>query len=228
MSVARAGSEVEAPVEQTQPPPEPSAAATRAPGHASRAVLREIVETIALFLVVFTISQAIVGNFIIEQTSAVPNFLPGDRILIDKVFYRFAGLRRGDMIVLHCPDGSSQDCFKRVIGLPGDKLEIRQNQVFINGAQINEPYINPEGSDTETSVDPRYRSVTLSPTQYYVMGDNRSASGDSRRRGPIEADTVVGRAWIRYWKVEAAGAAGRVAPMLITGWNYTRPPSANP
>lgn len=203
-------------------------AVTRPAGHGGRVVLREIVETIVLFLVVFTISQAVIGNFIIEQTSAVPNFRPGDRILIDKAIYRSSGLKRGDMIVLHCPDGSSQDCFKRVIGLPGEKLEIRQNRVFINGTALAEPYINPAGPDTEGSVDPRYRSVTLSATQYYVMGDNRSSSGDSRRRGPIEADTVVGRAWLRYWKIDADGGQGKAAPMLISGWAYADPVSANP
>jgi len=195
-------------------------AVTRPAGHTGRTVLREIVETIALFLVVFTLSQAVIGNFIIEQTSAVPNFRPGDRILIDKAFYHASGLRRGDMIVLHCPDGSSQDCFKRVIGLPGEKFEIKQNRVFINGVALTEPYINPDGSDTEGRADPRYKSVTLSNTQYFVMGDNRSSSGDSRSRGPIEADTVVGRAWLRYWKVDQNSGAGHAEPNLIAGWTY--------
>lgn len=203
-------------------------AVTRPAGHAGRTILREIVETIVLFLVVFTLSQAVIGNFIIEQTSAVPNFRPGDRILIDKAFFRASGLRRGDMIVLHCPDGSSQDCFKRVIGLPGEKLEIKQNRVFINGLALTEPYINPDGSDTEGRADPRYRSVQLSNSQYYVMGDNRSSSGDSRSRGPIEADTVVGRAWLRYWKVEQTGGQGRAEPALIAGWTYSELPSSNP
>ena len=201
---------------------------TRPAGHTGRVLLREIVETIALFLVVFTLSQAIIGNFIIEQTSAVPNFRPGDRILIDKVLYHATGLKRGDMIVLHCPDGSNQDCFKRVIALPGEKIEFRQNHVYIDGRQLNEPYINPDGSDTESSVDPRFRSVTLSATQYFVMGDNRSASGDSRRRGPVEGDTIVGRAWLRYWKVDVNNGPGRVAPTLITGWDYSAAPAANP
>ncbi len=203
-------------------------AVTRPAGHAGRTILREIAETIVLFLVVFTLSQAVIGNFIIEQTSAVPNFRPGDRILIDKAFFRASGLRRGDMIVLHCPDGSSQDCFKRVIGLPGEKLEIKQNRVFINGLALTEPYINPDGSDTEGRADPRYRSVQLSNSQYYVMGDNRSSSGDSRSRGPIEADTVVGRAWLRYWKVEQTGGQGRAEPALIAGWTYSELPSSNP
>ena len=203
-------------------------AVTRPAGHTSRTILREIVETIVLFLVVFTLSQAIIGNFIIEQTSAVPNFRPGDRILIDKAFFHASGLHRGDMIVLHCPDGSSQDCFKRVIGLPGEKLEIKQNRVFINGIALTEPYINPDGSDTEGRADPRYRSITLSNSQYYVMGDNRSSSGDSRSRGPIEADTVVGRAWLRYWKVEQNSGSGRAEPMLIAGWNYSELSTSNP
>jgi signal peptidase I len=212
----------------TPPAPPTTGAVTRPAGHTGRTVLREIVETIVLFLVVFTFSQAVIGNFIIEQTSAVPNFRPGDRILIDKALFHASGLRRGDMIVLHCPDGSSQDCFKRVIGLPGERLEIKQNRVFINGIALTEPYINPDGSDTEGRADPRYRAVTLSSTQYYVMGDNRSSSGDSRSRGPIEADTVVGRAWLRYWRVEPNGGQGRAEPALIAGWTYAEPSGSNP
>ena len=132
------------------------------------------------------------------------------------------------MIVLHCPDGSSQDCYKRVIGMPGEKLEIKQNQVFINGVALSEPYINPDGADTEGRTDPRYRSVTLSATQYFVMGDNRSSSGDSRSRGPIEADTIVGRAWLRYWRVDVNNGPGHAEPALITGWVYSNPRAPNP
>src|SRR6266508_6920522 len=90
-----------------------------APQPRGKAILRDIAETIALFVVVFTLSQVLLGNFMIEQRSAYPHFIPGDRILVDKVFYHLGGLQRGDMIVGRWPNDST-DVFKRVIGLPGE------------------------------------------------------------------------------------------------------------
>jgi signal peptidase I len=159
-------------------------------------ILRDIAETIALFLVVFTLSQVMLGNFMIEQVSAVPNFMPGERILVDKVIYKATGLRRGDMIVGKWA-GDPTDVFKRLIGLPGETVEIRDSQVLINGQAIQEPYLLADGAREGTgSYDLAW---TLGPGEYFVMGDNRMQSGDSRRRGPMQGQDIVGRAWLRYW-----------------------------
>lgn len=159
-------------------------------------ILRDIAETIALFLVVFTLSQVFLGNFMIEQVSAVPNFMPGERILVDKVIYRVTGLHRGDMIVGKWPHDPT-DVFKRVIGLPGERVEIRDNRVLINGRPIEEPYLlAPDAVIGTRSFE--YAWV-LGPDEYFVMGDNRMHSGDSRSRGPMKAEDIVGRAWLRYW-----------------------------
>ncbi len=161
-----------------------------------KSILRDVVETIALFLVVFTLSQLLLGNFMIEQRSAYPHFVPGDRILVDKVFYRLGGLQRGDMIVGRWVTDPT-DVFKRIIGLPGDKVQIIDSKVYINGKLLPEPYLEP-GVYTSLQI-PGKSSWQLGADEYFVMGDNRTESGDSRGHGPMKAADIVGRAWLRYW-----------------------------
>ena len=173
---------------------EPEKAAPQPKGNG---VLRDIVETIALFVVVFTLSQVLLGNFMIEQRSAYPHYVYGDRILVDKVFYRIGGLQRGDMMVGRWPNDPT-DVFKRVIGLPGETVQIEDNKVLINGKVLNEAYLEP-GVYTESM---GRTSWTLGADQYFLMGDNRMESGDSRQYGPMSAKDIVGRAWLRYWPLD--------------------------
>ncbi len=158
--------------------------------------MRDIVETIALFIVVFTLSQVLLGNFMIEQRSAYPHFIPGDRILVDKVLYHLTGLQRGDMIVGRWQDDPT-DVFKRVIGLPGETVQIENNRVVIDGKVLPEPYLEP-GVYTQPDGVGKW---VLGPNEYFVMGDNRLDSGDSRQHGPMMASDIVGRAWLRYWPI---------------------------
>jgi signal peptidase I len=167
-----------------------------APQSRGKAILRDIVETVALFLVVFTLSQLLLGNFMIEQRSAWPHYVPGDRILVDKVFYRLGGLQRGDMIVGKWQSDST-DVFKRIIGLPGEKVEIINNKISINGTLFTETYLEP-GVFTSLQI-PGKNTWQLAPDEYFVMGDNRVESGDSRFRGPMLSKDIVGHAWVRYW-----------------------------
>lgn len=175
----------------------------------AKAILKEIVDTLILFVIVFVISQTLMGNFIIEQQSAVPNYLPGERILVDKVIYRATGLHRGDMIVTHSPRDPKTDIFKRIIGLPGEKVEISNNTVMVNGVKINEPYLAP---GAQTSRAGGTQVWQLKEDEYFVMGDNRSNSEDSRAWGALPKDNIVGRAWIRYWPLNKLS--------LITGASY--------
>ena len=183
-------------VETNVTPSAPAETDQSAPQSKGKAILRDIAETIALFLVVFTLSQVMLGNFMIEQRSAYPHFIPGDRILVDKVFYRLSSLQRGDMIVGKWQSDPT-DVFKRVIGLPGETVEIADNKVLIDGKPLPEPYLEP---GVYTAIQGRH-SWQLGPNEYFVMGDNRMESGDSRSRGPMLADDIVGRAWLRYWPI---------------------------
>jgi signal peptidase I len=163
----------------------------------AKAILRDITETVALFLVVFTLSQVFLGNFMIEQRSAYPHFVPGDRILVDKLLFKLNSLQRGDMIVGKW-QSDSIDVFKRVIGLPGETIKISNNKVFANGVQLNEKYLEP-GVVTNGY---GWTERTLGPDEYFVMGDNRMDSGDSRQHGPMQISGIVGRAWLQYWPLQ--------------------------
>ena len=119
-------------------------------------------------------------------------FLDGDYVLVDELTYRFKDPERGDIIVFRFPRDPSRDFIKRVVGLPGEQVEIRAGVVYIDGKKLNEPYIleNPTYS-RESSLVP--------PGNYFVLGDNRANSLDSRVFGPVQRRFIVGRAWIRGW-----------------------------
>lgn len=121
----------------------------------------------------------------------IPNFFDGELLLTEKVTYRLYKPERGDVIVFKAPVGQDVDFIKRIIGLPGDHFEIKGGAIFINGEELEEPYIN---SETSGNIE-----LTLKKDQYFMLGDNREASSDSRRFGSIEKKAIVGKAWLVYW-----------------------------
>jgi len=153
-------------------------------------LLREIVETALLTAIIFLVVNAVIGRFRIESVSMQPNLYEGEYVIVDKISYTLSTPQRGDIIVFE--KTGQPDLIKRVIGLPGDTVEVRNQQVFVNGVALKEPYIaNP----------PNYAfgPVQVEPGRYFVLGDNRSNSSDSHVWGTIPGDTIVGRAWIIYW-----------------------------
>ncbi len=165
-----------------------------------KSFLRDLIETVILIVITITISQAVLANYVIEQRSAEPNFYQGQRVFVDKLIYRFNGLSRGDVVVVH-PQNTGEDLFKRVIGLPGDEIDIQTNQVLINGTPISEPYLAP-GADTMRGIRIGILPRKLATDEYFLMGDNRSFSQDSRFFGPFHRDKLVGRVWLRYWPLD--------------------------
>lgn len=155
-------------------------------------LVREVVETLALAGVMLVVLLALVRNYKIEGTSMAPTLAPAEYILVDKVSYRvFGDPQRGDVVVFR--DWSDdQDYIKRIIGLPGEAVDVRDGRVFIDGAPLDEPYLlgAPTGGGGPT---------VLGPDAYYVLGDNRGNSSDSRVHGPLPRDHIVGRAWLTYW-----------------------------
>ncbi len=154
--------------------------------------LRELIETLILTLIIFLLIRSVIQNFRIDGVSMEPNFHDGQFLIINKLAYKLGRPSRGDVIVFRYPKNPNRDFIKRVIGLPGDTVEVRQGQVFINGAALQEPY--PLLHDA-LSVEP----VTVGPGQLYVMGDNRGNSSDSRVWGLLPMDLVIGKAWVSYW-----------------------------
>jgi signal peptidase I len=165
-------------------------------------LLRELVETIVLSLVIFLLIRQVVQNYRIESHSMQPNFQEGQFILVNKLAYKLGTPTRGEVIVFHNPQNPDEDYIKRLIGLPGDTLEIHDQQVFINNKPLPQPYqINafPPGYT--------YGPMTVPPSHLFVMGDNRPNSRDSRfpEVGPIPEELVVGKAWLRVWPFSVFG-----------------------
>jgi signal peptidase I len=153
-------------------------------------LLREVVETALLTAIIFLVVNAVIGRFRIESVSMQPNLWEGEYVIVDKVSYSLSSPQRGDIIVFE--NVGQPDLIKRVIGLPGDTVEVRPGQVLVNGTPLTEPYIaNP----------PNYAfgPVQVEAGRYFVLGDNRINSSDSHVWGTVPRETIVGRAWIIYW-----------------------------
>lgn len=156
--------------------------------------LRETVETIVLALVIFLLLQQVVRNFRIQGDSMWPTLETGQFVLVERVTYRFSEPKRGDIVVFEYPRAPQEDFVKRIIGLPGETVEIQNGSVYINGALLTEPYLHGQRTLNYHPIH-----VTLGPDEYFVMGDNRAASSDSRTWGALPRRNIIGRAWLSYW-----------------------------
>ncbi len=169
--------------------------------------LLEGLETVVLTLIIFLLIQTFVAQpYEVEQQSMETTLEPGQYVLVDKLTPRFSDYKRGDIIVFHAPASAdptgTQNFIKRVIGVGGETVEIHDGHVFVNGTQINEPYLD-EG--VLTTAPTGAGKWTLQKDQLFVLGDNRENSRDSRSFGPISTSSVLGRAWLRYWPVPSFG-----------------------
>ena len=179
------------------PWPETGAAEAHA-GASSRRWMREALETVFLALLIFLGIRVFVLQFKIEGTSMSPTMADGEYILVNRLSYRLFGEpRRGDIIVFESWT-PGKDYIKRVIGLPGQRVEVHDMEVFIDGERIDEAYLPA----TTTSGD---SSVILGPEEYFVMGDNRDNSQDSRALGALQGSKIIGKAWLIYWPVRSMG-----------------------
>ena len=176
----------------TTPSPEEGTSPGRQVLHALREVLETMVPAVILALLI---------NLFLAQATRVfgqsmePTLHTDQRLVVEKIsynhFWHIRGPQRGDVVVLRLGN-ESELLIKRVVGLPGDQVEIRSGRVFINGGPLAEPYLTqPTNGD--------YGPVDVPPLSLFVLGDNRSFSNDSRSFGPISLDNVVGRAWFSYW-----------------------------
>ena len=162
--------------------------------------IRELVETVAVALVLaFLIRTFIVQTFYIPSGSMEPTLLVGDRIMAYKIFYGLNHVQRGDIIVFKFPLNPKKDFIKRVIGLPGDTVEIIDKKVYINGKKLVEPYaVHRDNWDIGFPRD-EYGPVKVPPNSLFVLGDNRDSSEDSSYWGYVPEKNIVGRAFLIYW-----------------------------
>ena len=206
------------------------------PRHRARAFigrgLRELAETVILALLIFLLVRAAVQNFQVEGSSMEPTLQSGSYVLVNKAIYfeinletlskfipfidpgddptryLFRAPKRGDVIVFadpKLPEGlPERDFIKRIIGEPGDTVEVKQGKVFINGQPLDEPYILEPPRYT-------YGPETVPPGHYFVLGDNRNNSSDSRVWGMLPKEKIIGMAWLVYWPWDAFGLVNNTA-----------------
>ena len=184
--------------------------------------LRELVEAALIGILVFVAIQVAVANFRVEGSSMRPTLLPGHYLMVNKLVYyqldteRLGKIvpfwqpeepqlvhtvrppRRGDVVVFNYPLEPDRQFVKRIIGEPGDLVAIDSGQVTINGEILDEPYLDILGRT-------RMHDVQLTDDEYFVLGDNRNGSRDSRHWGPLPADHIIGKVWAIYWPRSAWG-----------------------
>jgi len=154
--------------------------------------LREIIETLVLTAVIFLGVRVLVQNYKVEGYSMEPTLDDGQYLLINKVGMHFHHMDRGDIIVFQYPLDPSKSFVKRVVALPGDTVEIRDQQTIVDGKVVKEPYLrSPENGF--------YQRTVVPPGEFFVLGDNRNNSSDSRAWGMLPQKDVIGMAWVSYW-----------------------------
>ena len=183
--------------------------------------LKDLLETIALALLIFLALQASVRNYRVELSSMESTLFPKDRLVVNKLVYfhldtemvdrlvpfvdiwkdnetlfPFHPPRHADIIVFRFPNDPSRDFVKRVIGLPGETVSMKGGEVFIDGDRLDEPYLIERDNDN-------LAPTLVPPNSYFVLGDNRRASNDSRDWGFVPSKNIVGRAWVSYWPLDA-------------------------
>jgi signal peptidase I len=136
----------------------------------------------------------------VEGTSMLPRLEDSDRLFINKFVYRISAIERGDVVVFHYPRDPEKSYIKRVIALPGDRLRIDRGVLWINGKRQLEPYVPEEFRDTRSMAE-----MVIPPDSYFMMGDHRSISSDSREFGPVERPLIYGKAVFVYWPTRDAG-----------------------
>jgi signal peptidase I len=157
-------------------------------------LLREVLETIALTILMFLVFRFAFQNYRVDGHSMLPTLQDQQYILVNRAAYLLQPPQRGDIIVFAYPRDPTQDYIKRIIGIPGDHVQVNNDgAVFVNDVQLDEPFID----DATNPYDPT--DIKLGPNQYFVLGDNRGDSSDSRAWGPVPRQNIIGKAWVVYW-----------------------------
>lgn len=179
------------------PAPLPDAVSPRSLWRAAVELFHDLVMAVIFcaFLVAF-VAQA----FRVQGTSMQPLLQDGERIVVNKLAYRLGHIERGDVVVFHYPRDPEVSFIKRIVGLPGDLVEIRRGVVYVNGQALDEPYLAAALRDDD-SHPPR----EVEQGYYYVLGDHRTSSNDSRNWGFVPERYVYGKAFLRFWPLARAG-----------------------
>ena len=199
-------------------------------------IIRELFEAVVLALLVFFVIQISIQNFRVEGLSMRPTLEEKQYLMVNKLSYLRVDLQRlsrlipfwsvenkdekyvpfahsperGDIIVFREPVREDRDFVKRVIGLPGERIEIHSGSVFIDGAELDEPYLADTNLSGEMKCIPRSTNCRLGSEQYFVLGDNRPNSNDSRAWGAVPEENIIGKVWFVYWPLCEAPLIGDI------------------
>ena len=171
----------------------------------------DFIETIVIALAIFVV----VYRFLFQPhqvrgNSMFDNFHDGEYLLTDKIDYRFHQPSRGDVVVFKAPKHEEYDYIKRIVGLPGDQVSIKGGQVLINNEKLDESgYLDPRTITRAGMYAEEGLIITVPIGSYFVMGDNRNNSSDSRDWGPVPIENIVGKAWVRYWPINQLGVVNK-------------------
>jgi signal peptidase I len=159
--------------------------------------LRDLVISLAIsaFIIVFLYQPVKV-----EGTSMMPSLDDQERIFVNKLVYRIEPIERGDVVVFHYPRDPSKSFVKRVIGVAGDHIRIDSGQVYVDGKPLVEDYVSPDYADQRSMAE-----IVVPPHCYFVLGDHRNMSNDSRDFGPVPAKDIYGKAVFGYWPMDKLG-----------------------
>jgi signal peptidase I len=163
-----------------------------------KTTFREIIITIAMVAFIFIIFQTVIQSSIVDGSSMLPSLQDGQRLIVVKAAYMFNDPQRGDIVIVHPPVAPQNQWVKRIIGLPGDTIRVKNQIVYVNNIPLSEPYIKAA---------PEY---TLSPykvpvNNYFVMGDNRNNSTDSHYGWTVSRENIIGEVWLRIWPLNQWG-----------------------
>lgn len=166
-----------------------------------KTILRDVLITLAIALAIFLILRVTVQSYKVIETCMEPNYVEGEWLLASKATYWFHEPERGDVIILDPPFDTDEVYIKRLIGLPGDTVEVKDGTVYIDGIALEEPYIKEAPSYT-------FPLTALGEDEYFVLGDNRNNANDSHSGWTISRDDIIGKAWFSYWPPREWGGGG--------------------
>jgi signal peptidase I len=167
----------------------------------------DILETLIWAMIIFIAINAVSTRIRVDGASMEPTLFNGELVIVNKLAYRLGVPARGDIIVFHYPRDPSQEFIKRVVGLPGDQVNITDGHIYVNGQRLEEPYI---------SISPNYLgNWSVLENQLFVLGDNRNNSLDSHNWGTVPMDYVIGKALFIYWPLSTLGVVPHREPQLV-------------
>lgn len=171
-------------------------------------ILQVLVFAVSIFLFIYLL---VLQPHKIKGHSMDPNFHEGEFLLTDKLSYRFGEPKRGDVVVFKAPPDDQDEYIKRIIGVPGDTVKVEQGKVYVNDKLLDEKYLDSSVLTRPGPYSSESKETVVPQGQYFVMGDNRDHSYDSRNFGPVGMSKITGKAWLVYWPPKDAGLIKKYA-----------------